>query len=80
MLEHFKASSNPLDKWLVARQWGLEYLRKQRIDFDAYNRNFCELKPRSDYAATTMVLNYCMPNRRLMLRKSRARRRSKQWK
>ena len=79
MLEHFKASSNPLDKWLVAGSWGHEYLRKRHVDLEAYDRKVCELIPCSDHAATRVILNYCKPNRRLMLRKSRARRRSKQW-
>jgi hypothetical protein len=32
MLEHFKASSSPLDKYLVAGQWGHEHLRKRHIN------------------------------------------------
>jgi hypothetical protein len=43
MLEHFIASSTPLDKWLVAGQWGHQYLRKRKIDLDSYDRKICEL-------------------------------------
>ena len=58
MLEHFKASSNPLDKWLVAGQWGHEYLRKRHVDLEAYDRKVCELIPCSDHVATRVILNY----------------------
>jgi hypothetical protein len=58
MLDHFKASSNPLDKWLVAGQWGHEYLRKRHVDLEAYDRKLCELIPCSDHAATRVILNY----------------------
>jgi hypothetical protein len=63
MLEHFKASSNPLDKWLVAGQWGHEYLRKRCIDSEAYDRNLCELIPCSDHVATRIILDYGKLNR-----------------
>jgi hypothetical protein len=63
MLDHFKASSNPLDKWLVAGQWGHEYLRKRHVDFEAYDRKLCELIPCSDHAATRVILNYGKLNR-----------------
>jgi hypothetical protein len=58
MLEHFKASSSPLDKWLVAGQWGHEYLRKRQINPEAFDGQLCELISCSDSAAFGMVLNY----------------------
>ena len=58
MLEHFKASSSPLDKYLMAGQWGHEYLRKRQINPWAYDRDLCELISCSDAAAVGMVLNY----------------------
>ena len=58
MLEHFKASSSPLDKYLMAGQWGHEYLRKRQINPEAYDRHLCELISCSDSAAVGMVLNY----------------------
>ena len=58
MLEHFKASSSPLDKYLMAGQWGHEYLRKRQINPVAYDRHLCELISCSDAAAVGMVLNY----------------------
>ena len=58
MLEHFKASSSPLDKWLVAGQWGHEYLRKRQINPEAFDCQLCELISCSDSAALGVVLNY----------------------
>jgi hypothetical protein len=58
MLEHFKASSNPLDKYLVAGQWGHEHLRRRHINPEAYDGQLCELIACSDSAAVRMVLNY----------------------
>lgn len=58
MLEHFKASSHPLDKWLVAGQWGHEYLRKRHIDLEAYDHKLCDLIPCSDHAATRLICSY----------------------
>jgi hypothetical protein len=58
MLEHFKASSSPLDKWLVAGQWGHEYLRKRHINSEAFDGWLCEMISCSDSATVGMVLNY----------------------
>jgi hypothetical protein len=58
MLEHFKASSSPLDKYLVAGQWGHEYLRKRHINPGAFDGKLCELISCSDSAAFGMVMNY----------------------
>jgi len=58
MLEHFKASSSPLDKYLMAGQWGHEYLRKRQINPEAFDGHLCELISCSDAAAVGMVLNY----------------------
>lgn len=63
MLEHFKASSNPLDKWLVAGQWGHEYLRKRHINPEIYDCELCKLIPCSDLSATRMIMNYGKLNR-----------------
>lgn len=63
MLEHFKASSNPLDKWLVAGQWGHEYLRKRHINPEIYDCELCRLIPCSDPSATWMITNYGKLNR-----------------
>ena len=58
MLEHFKASSSPLDKYLVAGQWGHEYLRRRQINPGAFDGQLCELISCSDSAAVGIILNY----------------------
>lgn len=58
MLEHFKASSTPLDKYLVAGQWGHDYLRKRQINPETFDSKLCELISCSDSTAVGIVLNY----------------------
>lgn len=58
MLEHYKQSSIPLDKYLVAGKWGHDYLRKRRINTGAYDRELCEILACSDNAAREVILNY----------------------
>ena len=58
MLEHFKASSSPLDKYLVAGQWGHEYLRKRHINPEAFDNQLCKLISCSDLGAVGIVMNY----------------------
>jgi hypothetical protein len=58
MLEHFEASSSPLDKYLVAGHWGHEYLRKRHINPEAFDSQLCKLISCSDSASVGMVMNY----------------------
>lgn len=58
MLEHFKSSSNPLDKWLVAGTWGHEYLKKRHINSGAYDREICGPMKCLDSDAMKIVLSY----------------------
>lgn len=58
MLEHFKASSTPLDKYLVAGQWGHDYLRKRQINPESFDGKLCELISCSDSTAVGIFLNY----------------------
>jgi hypothetical protein len=58
MIEHFKASSNPLDKYLMAGQWGHDYLRRRKINPEAYDVQLCEHIACSDSAAVRIVQNY----------------------
>lgn len=58
MLEHFRSSSDPLNKYLVAGPWGHEYLRKRKIDMEAFNRELCELLNCGDTAAGRIVQSY----------------------
>jgi len=63
MIEHFKATSNPLDKYLVAGPWGHEYLRKRGINTEAFDREICQALECGDSAASRLVLGYGSLNR-----------------
>jgi len=63
MLEHFKSSSDPLNKYLVAGPWGHEYLRKRRIDLEDYDRELCEMLGCQDTEAGRIVRSYASLNR-----------------
>ncbi len=58
MIEHFKASSNPLDKYLIAGKWGHEYLQKRGINTEAYDGELLKLILCKDTAAVNMVQSY----------------------
>lgn len=58
MIEHFKASSNPLDKYLVAGKWGHEYLQKRRVNPEAYDGELCRLISCKDTATVNMIQRY----------------------
>jgi hypothetical protein len=58
MLEHYRSTSDPLSKYLVAGQWGHEYLRKRLIDLEEYDRKLCEMLGCGDSAAARVVLAY----------------------
>ena len=65
MLEHFRTSSDPLNKYLVAGQWGHEYLRKRKIDLEEYDRDLCEILAAQETAAGKIVLAYANIERSL---------------
>jgi len=58
MLEHYKSSSDPLNKYLVAGPWGHEYLRKRKIDLEDYDRELCEMLGCRETAAGRIVQGY----------------------
>lgn len=58
MLEHYRATSDPLDKYLVAGPWGHEYLRGRGADLEAFDQELCRLLSCQDSAAGRMVLSY----------------------
>jgi len=58
MLEHYKGSSIPLDKYLIAGRWGHEYLRGRGINTEAYDHELCDILTCSDSAAREVILNY----------------------
>ena len=63
MLEHYRSSSDPLNKYLVAGPWGHEYLRKRRIDLEDYDRELCEMLECGETAAGRIVRSYASLNR-----------------
>ncbi|MDM7911874.1 MAG: hypothetical protein QUS09_02140 [Methanotrichaceae archaeon] len=58
MLEHYRTTSDPLDKYLVAGPWGFEYLRKRGADPEAYYRELCTVLACKDSTAGKIVLSY----------------------
>jgi len=58
MLEHYRSSSDPLNKYLVAGPWGHQYLQKRKIDLEEYDRQLCEMLACQDTAAGRIVLGY----------------------
>lgn len=58
MLEHYRSSSDPLNKYLVAGPWGHEYLRKRRIDLEEYDRELCDMLGCGETAAGRIMLSY----------------------
>jgi len=58
MLEHYRSSSDPLNKYLVAGPWGHEYLRKRKIDLEEYDRRLLEMLGCEDTPAGRIVLSY----------------------
>ena len=61
LLEHYVASSDPLNKYLAAGPWGHEYLKRRGIDAEAmqaFNMQVCELLGCKDTAAGRIVLAY----------------------
>jgi hypothetical protein len=58
MLEHYRTSSDPLNKYLVAGPWGHEYLRKRKVDLEDYDRELCEILSCGDTKAGRIVRSY----------------------
>ena len=58
MLEHYRSSSDPLNKFLVAGPWGHQYLQKRKIDLEEYDRQLCEMLACHDTLAGRIVLSY----------------------
>ena len=58
MLEHYRSSSDPLNKYLVAGPWGHKYLKTRKIDLEEYDRELCEMLACQDTVAGRIVLGY----------------------
>jgi len=58
MLEHYRGSSDPLNKYLVAGPWGHEYLRKRSIGLEEYYQELCQMLGCTQTTAGKIVLGY----------------------
>lgn len=58
MLEHYRGSSDPLNKYLVAGPWGHDYLRKRSVNLEEYDRELCEMLGCQETPAGKIVLGY----------------------
>jgi hypothetical protein len=61
LLEHYRATSDPLNKYLVAGPWGHEYLKKRSVEIEAlevFDGELCELLGCGDKPGGWMVLAY----------------------
>ncbi len=58
MLEHYRGSSDPLNKYLAAGPWGHDYLRKRSVNLEEYDRELCEMLGCQETPAGKIVLGY----------------------
>lgn len=61
LLDHYIASSDPLNKYLAVGPWGHEYLKKRGIDYrawEAFDARLCELLGCNDAPAGRIILAY----------------------
>lgn len=58
MREHYRSSSDPLNKFLVAGPWGHEYLKKRGADIEQFDRELVEMLGCGESPAGRMMLAY----------------------
>ncbi len=58
MLEHYRTSSDPLNKFLVAGPWGHEYLKKRGMDREQFDHELVEMLGCGESPAGRMMLAY----------------------
>lgn len=58
MLEHYRTSSDPLNKFLVAGPWGHEYLKKRGADLEQFDRELVDMLGCGESPAGRMMLAY----------------------
>jgi hypothetical protein len=58
MLEHYRGSSDPLNKYLVAGPWGHEYLKRRGVDLEEFDREICEMLGCIESPAGRMMAAY----------------------
>jgi hypothetical protein len=58
MLDHYRASSDPLNKYLVAGPWGHEYLKKRGMDLEQFDLELVETLGSGESPAGRMMRAY----------------------
>jgi hypothetical protein len=58
MLDHYRSSSDPLNKYLVAGPWGHDYLKVRGVDLEEYDRELCSLLGCEESPAGRMMMGY----------------------
>jgi hypothetical protein len=58
MLKHYRETSDPLDKYLVAGPWGHEYLKQRKTDLEEFDHALCEMLSCGGTPAGNMLLHY----------------------
>jgi hypothetical protein len=58
MLQHYRDTSDPLDKYLVAGIWGHEYLKQRKTELDEFDLALCEMLSCGGTPAGNMLLHY----------------------
>jgi hypothetical protein len=58
MLQHYRDTSDPLDKYLVAGIWGHEYLKQRKTDLEEFDLALCEMLSCGGTPAGNMLLHY----------------------
>jgi hypothetical protein len=58
MLLHYRETSDPLDKYLVAGPWGHEYLKQRKTEIGEFDRALCEILSCGETPAGNMLLHY----------------------
>jgi len=58
MLLHYRETSDPLDKYLVAGLWGHEYLKQRKTEIEEFDRALCEMLSCRETPAGNMLLHY----------------------
>jgi hypothetical protein len=58
MLEHYRTSSDPLNKYLVAGPWGHRYLENRHLDLAEFDRELVEMLGAGESPAGRIVLGH----------------------
>jgi hypothetical protein len=58
MLQHYRETSDPLDKYLVAGPWGHEYLKQRKTEIEEFDHALCEMLSCGETPAGNMLLHY----------------------